>query len=160
MAQFQFNVAEAPEAQAPRTFGPLPEGAYEMVITRSDIKATKAGSGHYIELEMQVTSGEHSGRRIWERLNIDNPNKTAEDIAKQALASLISALGLSDMQDTEQLHDKPFQAFVEIDRKEPTRNRIVGYGSTGPAKPFPAAKPAAPAAPAAPAKPAAKPWQR
>lgn len=156
MPQFNFNAA-AVEPQQPRQYGPLPAGEYEMMVVKSDVKPTKAGTGHYLELEMHVVSGEHSGRRLWERLNIDNPNKQAEDIAKQALAGLCGALGITDMTETEQLHDQVFTAFVEIDRKEPDRNRIVGYGSIAQA-PAPVAKPAArPAAPA-PGAPAKKPW--
>lgn len=157
MAQFQFNANEVPEV-APRSFGPLPAGSYDMVITKSDIKPTKAGTGHYIELEMQVVDGEHSGRRLWERLNIDNPNKQAEDIAKAALGALCQAIGVIDMEDTDQLHDTPFVAHVEIDRKEPDRNRIVGYSAANGA-PAPAVK-AAPTAPAKSAKSASMPWQK
>lgn len=157
MPSFNFNAA-AVEPMAPRTYGPLPEGEYEMMVVKSDVKPTKAGNGHYIELEMHVISGEQSGRRVWERLNVDNPNKDAENIAKAALAALCVAIGLEDMTETEQLHDQPFIAKLEIDRKDPERNRIVGYESVvGQAK-APAAKPAPAARPAAPAAGAKKPW--
>jgi hypothetical protein len=122
------------------------------------VKPTKAGTGEYLELEMQVVSGEHSGRRHWERLNVSNPNKQAEDIAKAALASLCLAVNVTDIEDTADLHDIPFIARVEIDRKEPDRNRIVGYSSAE-AAPAPAAKPAPAARPAAPAATGGKkPW--
>lgn len=156
MANFNFN-ANTVEPMAPRSYDPMPNGDYEMIITKSDVKPTKAGTGHYLELEMQVISGEHSGRRHWERLNIDNPNKQSEDIAKGALAALCLAVGVDDMTDTEQLHDIPFTAKVEINRKEPDRNRITGYASAGGEAPAaalaPAAKPAAPAA-------TKKPWEK
>ena len=163
MATFNFN-ANSVEPMQPRTYGPLPAGDYEMIIVKSDVKPTKAGTGHYLELEMQVVSGESSGRRHWERLNVDNPNKQAEEIAKEALAALCFAVGVTDVEDTVQLHDIPFVAHMEIDRKEPDRNRITGYATAGaaavaatPAK-APAARPAAPA-PAA-AAPARKPWEK
>lgn len=157
MATFNFNAAGI-EPMQPRSFGPLPAGDYEMIITKSDVKPTKAGTGHYLELEMQVVAGEHSGRRHWERLNVDNLNKTAEEIAKQALAALCFAVNVPDMTDTAQLHDIVFTAHVEIDRKEPDRNRITGYATAGAAKPAaPAPRPAAPAAAAAPGR---KPWEK
>lgn len=158
MANFNFN-ASTVEPMQPRSYGPLPAGDYEMIIVKSDVKPTKAGNGHYLELEMQVLSGEHSGRRHWERLNVDNPNKTAQDIAEAALASLCFAVGVTDVNDTTQLHDIPFIAHIEIDRKEPDRNKIMGYVNAGaaavaavPAK-APAAKPAA-------AAPSRKPWEK
>ena len=158
MATFNFNAAGV-EPMQPRSFGPLPAGDYEMIVVKSDVKPTKAGTGHYLELEMQVVSGEHSGRRHWERLNVDNPNKTAQDIAEAALASLCFAVGVSNMDDTVQLHDIPFVAHVEIDRKEPDRNKIMGYATAGAAKPAASAPAARPAAPAA-AAPARKPWEK
>lgn len=154
MPSFSFNAA-AIEPQAPRQFSPLPAGLYEMIVVKSDIKPTKAGTGHYLELEMQVVEGEHSGRRHWERLNVDNPNKQAEDIAKAALSALCKAIDMSDITDTEELHDRPFVAHVEIDRKEPDRNRITFYSAVASAAP--AARPAASPKPAA-AGAAKRPW--
>lgn len=153
MALFNFNAASV-EPMPSRSFEPLPKGDYEMMIVKSDVKPTQAGTGHYIELEMHVLGGEHSGRRIWERLNVDNPNKTAQDIASAALASLCYAVGVQDMTETEQLHDIPFVAHIEIDKKDPTRNRVMGYASTS----SPAPKAAAPVARPAAAAPAKKPW--
>lgn len=153
MAQFNFNAASV-EPMPSRSFEPLPKGDYEMMIVKSDVKPTQAGTGHYIELEMHVLAGEHSGRRIWERLNVDNPNKTAQDIASAALASLCYAVGVQDMTETEQLHDIPFVAHIEIDKKDPTRNRVMGYAGLS----APAPKAAAPAARPAAAAPAKKPW--
>lgn len=153
MALFNFNAASV-EPMPSRSFEPLPKGDYEMMIVKSDVKPTQAGTGHYIELEMHVLGGEHSGRRIWERLNVDNPNKTAQDIASAALASLCYAVGVQDMTETEQLHDIPFVAHIEIDKKDPTRNRVMGYAGIS----APAPKAAAPAARPAAAAPAKKPW--
>lgn len=152
MAQFSFNAASAPQPSSPQR-GPLPPGSYEVIIAQSDIKATKAGTGEYIELEMQIVDGEYQGRRIWERLNVNNPNKTAEDIAKAALGALCMAVGVDDLTDTEQLHDIPFIIGVEVDRKDPTRNRVMSYGQAA----APAPKPA-PVKPTAPA--GARPWAR
>lgn len=159
MAQFSFNTNDAPEMSAPAR-GPLPAGDYEMIITRSDIKATKAGTGEYIELEMQVLEGAYSGRRHWERFNVSNPNKQAEDIAKAQLGALCAALGLAEIEDTEDMHDTPFVASLEIDRKDPERNRIIGYKPAGAAAPKAAAKPAAPSRPAPAVAAGARPWAR
>ena len=152
MARFTFNSNDAPAMSAPSR-GPLPPGIYEAIITKSDIKDTKAGTGQYIELEMQVIDGEHSGRRIWERLNVSNPNKQAEDIAKASLGAICVATGKLDMEDTEELHDIPFLVSLEIDRKDPERNRVMGYSAAQVASaPAPAAKPAAAGG--------ARPWAR
>jgi hypothetical protein len=41
---------------------------------------------------------------------VSNPNKTAEDIAKAALGNLCLAIGLDNVTDTDQLHDRMFVA--------------------------------------------------
>jgi len=158
MAKFNFNTSSVNFSEpAPRNFEPLPKGEYEAMVMDSIIKSTKAGDGQFIELTIQIISGDHSGRRIWERLNISNPNKQAEEIAKESLGKLCLAVGVPDMEDTEQLHDIPFMLELDIDKKDPTRNKIWGYHSIDAT---PKGKPAAPAKPAATAAPAksARPW--
>jgi hypothetical protein len=140
------------EPQIKSSFEPLPPGDYQAIISDSAIKATKAGTGEYIELTMQITDGKHSGRRIWERLNISNPNKVAEEIARSQLNGLRAALGIAKLESTEQLHDTPFVLSLDIDRKEPTRNRVMGYSSAKTARHTPRLATAE--------APAGKPWER
>ena len=156
MPQFSFDPTSAPVSQ-PKAFEPLPRGSYNAIIIESDIKQTKAGTGEYIELVIQVVDGIHAGRRLWERLNVSNPNKQAEDIAKSSLAELCAAVNVTKLTDTEQLHDRPFQVHVDIDRKDPTRNRVVGYGSAN-LTPPPAKSAAAPVR--ATGTTSARPWAK
>ena len=140
------------EPQVKSSFEPLPPGDYQAIISDSALKTTKAGTGEYIELTMQITDGQYSGRRIWERLNVSNPNKTAEEIARGQLNAIRGALGIAKLESTEQLHDKPFVLSLDLDRKEPTRNRVMGYSAANTARhtPRPATAEAA----------AGKPWER
>jgi len=128
MPQFNFDAATHVAAPAPER-APLPKGMYEVAVISSDLKTTQAGTGQYIELTLQVIDGPHGGRRIWDRLNVSNPNKTAEDIAKRQLQMLCLAAGVTNLTDTEQLHDRPVLAELDLDRKDPTRNRVMGYAS-------------------------------
>ena len=56
---------------------PIPAGKYQAVITESEMKPTKAGNGHYLQLAFQIIEGEYRNRFVWARLNLDNPNATA-----------------------------------------------------------------------------------
>lgn len=157
MALLNFKASDIAVEDRPNTYTPIPPGEYEVIITRSDTKPTKTGDGSYLELEMQIVSGDLSGRRYWERLNLDNPSQQTVTIAQQQLARLCAALGMDEVTDSEQLHDKPVIAIFAISKKDPTRNSIYGYRAisgppVSPAK-LAAAKPAA-----AQAKPAARPW--
>ena len=139
-----------------RSYDALPEGEYEMIVTKSDTKPTKAGNGHYLELEMQIIAGQFSGRRHWERLNLDNPSQQTVKIAQEQLARLCMAMGLDEIQDSEELHDRAFIATLGIDKKDATRNMVWDYKPAEGAAPAPATA-AKPAAAAAPAK-SARPW--
>lgn len=145
MAQLNFKASSIEISERPSgAYGPLPAGEYEMIITRSATKPTKAGNGSYLELEMQVVSGPASGRRHWERLNLDNPSHQTVKIAQEQLAKLCVALGLDEVNDSDELHDISFIAEIGIDKKDDQRNVIWGYAPAMKAAPKPAAKPAAP----------------
>ena len=142
MAQLNFKASNIQITERPgAAFGPLPAGEYEMVIVRSETRPTRAGNGHFLELEMQVISGPASGRRHWERMNLDNVNAQAVKIAQEQLAKLCVALGLDEVNDSEELHDKPFIAEIGIDKKDESKNVIWRFSPA--LKSAPAAKPAA-----------------
>lgn len=160
MAQLNFKASAIQIEERTNSYDPLPAGEYEMMIVASENRATKAGTGHYLKLEMHVIGGQYSGRRHWENLNLDNPNPQTVKIAQEQLAKLCMALGIDELNDSEDLHDRAFVAEIGIDKKDPTRNVIWGYKSIANDLVKPAAKPAAPARPAAAAASAksARPW--
>ena len=123
---FDVSTYEAPKRTS---FEPLPPGDYNTMITDSQMKATKAGNGEYLELTMQIIDGAHSGRRIWERLNVVNASKVAEEIARSQLNGIKAACNIEKLESSEQLHDVPFVLSLDIDRREPTRNKVMGYTS-------------------------------
>jgi hypothetical protein len=158
MATLNFQASSVQfEERAPRSYGPLPPGDYEMMITASANKPTKSGNGEYLELEMQVISGEHSGRRYWERLNLNNPSQQTVKIAQEQLARLLIAMHLDRIEDTREMHDIPFIAEVGLDKKDDSKNVIWNYRAAVDAPAAKAAAPAKAAPAAAPAK-SARPW--
>lgn len=172
LAQLNFNARNvAPEA--PRA--PIPAGVYLMVITESDVVATKAG-GEMVKLTHQVVDGPCKGRLVWGNINIKNPSAEAERIGQAQLSALCHAVGVLDLNESAMLHGIPVRVRVSIRPAGPDRsgvhreeqNEVKGYeaatsGATMQAQPQPsqaAATPAwgAPAAPAAtPVQPAAAP---
>lgn len=154
MPAIDFDVT-AYEAQPVRSsWEPLPPGDYTACVTSTELKPTKAGNGEYIELTIEIMDGDYSGRKIWERLNVNNPSEQTMQIARSQLNQLATALNQLPLKDTDQLLEIPFTLTLDIDRKDNTRNRVMGYSAASSA-PRVAAKPA----PAA-ASPAKKPWER
>lgn len=123
------------------TFDPVPAGKYTAVITASDMKPTKKGTGQYLELTFQIIEGEHKGRNLWARLNLDNPDATAVKIARAELSAICRAVGVLAPQDSVELHNLPLTVKVGVknrdDTGEPT-NVIKGYEKKGVAAPRPA----------------------
>lgn len=109
MVALNFNAAQVKPNAALEA---IPSGNYPVIITRTEEKPTKSGSGSYIEIEMTVQGGEFAGRKVFDRLNIRNPNQTAVDIAYATLSAICHVTGVIQMQDTQQLHGRPFQAVV------------------------------------------------
>ena len=94
------------------------------------MKAAKTGNGEYLEITFQIIEGNHTGRKIWNCLNIKNKSEIASKIARQQLASICKAIGLMNPQDTSELLDKPIVITVRLDKQDATRNKITAYASS------------------------------
>lgn len=74
----------------------FPAGLYPAIMVTASKKATKDGTGGFIECVYQFIDGDVSGKKFTSRLNLWNANQQTVDIAKRELKSLRAALGLSD----------------------------------------------------------------
>jgi hypothetical protein len=152
MSTLNFNAHEVDPATA---FEPIPTGKYIAVITESGMKPTKTGNGHFLELTLEVVEGEYKGRKVWARLNLDNPNQTAVKIAQSELSAICRSVNVMQPQDSVELHNLPMEITVKCRKREDTdeiTNEIKGYAERGSS--------ANPSAPAEQAKTSAAPWQR
>lgn len=114
MAEFleTFDPTTVPEDD--RNFDPVPAGDYQMQVIESEIKPTKSGDGQMLVLTLEIIAGPCANRRIWDWLNIRNPNADAQRIAQRALADLCLATGVAALKDSEELHFKPFTGRVAV----------------------------------------------
>lgn len=125
------------EPTAPRTL--LSPGKYPVQIVQSEMKDTSTGNGQMLALEMDVIDGPDRGRKLWENLNLVNPNQQAVEIANRTLSAICHATGMMQIQDSEELHFKTMIATVAVqvdsrDRALPAndparrlQNKITGY---------------------------------
>jgi len=91
----------------------VPQGDYVVAITEAFMKATSAGTGHFLQVEMQITEGEMKGASITDRFNLDNPNAKAVEIAKAQLKAVTEAIGhVGVLEDSDDLIGKPFKVRV------------------------------------------------
>lgn len=139
-------------------FDVIPAGEYQVIITQSEQKPTKDGSGQYLELRMEIQSGEYQGRLLFDRLNLTNPNPKAVEIAQRVLAQICHATGIIKLQNSEQLHNIPIIAMVKVRPAQgnyDASNEVKGYKAIAGG----GAQQPVQAAPRAPAK-AAAPWAK
>ena len=111
-------------------FEPIPDGNYLAVITDSEMKPTKSGRGHYLELTFQVVNGPYANRLLWSRLNLDNPSEQAVQIAQGELSAICHAVGIMQPGDSTELHNLQLLVTVKRKRREDTGevvNEIRGY---------------------------------
>lgn len=111
-------------------FDPIPAGKYLAVITESVMKATKAGTGEYLELTFEVIEGPYKGRKLWDRLTLKHPNELTVQIARGMLSSLCRAVSVMKPNDSLELHSLPLVLSVSMKNREDTgepTNVIKGY---------------------------------
>lgn len=121
---------DASQVEPTTTFDPIPAGKYLAMITASEMKPNKAGTGSYLELVFTILEGEHKGRQLWERLNLDNPNELAVKIARAELSAICRATGVLTPRDSCELHGVPLTVRVTCKRRRDTDevvNVIKGY---------------------------------
>ncbi|CAK0774724.1 hypothetical protein WCLP8_510004 [uncultured Gammaproteobacteria bacterium] len=114
-----------------------------------------------------MLEGEHTGKKLFDRLNLVNNSPSTVEFAQRTLSAICRAAGRMQVQDSEELHLVPMTADVKV---QPPKN---GYGESnsirylplerGAPATSPAARPAAPvqaAKPSPQARPATAPWRR
>jgi hypothetical protein len=147
----------------------LPAGWYTAQVTESEIRPVNTGNGEALKLTIEILSDGYRGRRVWSYLNIKNSNPDTERWARQDLKELCASIGLARVENSQELHNKPFSVKLKISpdktgRYDPS-NTVAGFkavgGSSVHGQAMAARAPQAPAnAPAAAAGTSAPPWAK
>lgn len=145
MAQLggQFNANEQKEMT---NFEPLPAGEYVARIVESEMKPTSSGTGHYLQLVFQIMSPGYDTRKVFNNLNLDNPNPKAVDIANRELGAICKAVGKPVIQDSVELHGLPMTIKLKVSpatEKYAASNSITAYSAANGAAPMSTAPAAA-----------------
>jgi len=123
-----FNAAEVEPSVG---FDAIPAGKYQAVITDSEMKPNRAGTGEYLQIEFEIIDGDYRGRKVWARLNLENPNSEAVRIARADLSAICHAVGVLQPRDSVELHNLPLTITVKC-RKTPDGeivNEVKGYAA-------------------------------
>jgi len=127
-------------ASAYNVYEPIPAGQYPAIIVQSEMRMNKAGTGEYLLLVFELIEGEHAGKRVSTRLNLKHPNPRAVEIASSKLASIMRAVGVTNPQDTSELHDTPLLIQVVVEQGQNGQdsfNEVVAFRRFVKAQPKP-----------------------
>jgi hypothetical protein len=122
-----YNEADLPGEDS---FEPVPTGWYDAVIKEADIKDAKSG-GKYINIQFVIEGPSHQGRVVFDMINFINKNPQTVEIAHKQLGSLIRAIGLVRVEDTNELVGG--DCSIKVGLTKPTdefpdpRNEVKGY---------------------------------
>jgi len=114
----------------PNDFGVIPAGDYEACIVNSEMKATKDGTGQYLNLEIQIVGGQYQNRKLFEKLNLVNKNDQAVTIAKGTLSAICRAVNVLTPNDSSELHNKTFRISLTTKKSDYSgemENRIKSF---------------------------------
>ncbi len=153
MSTLNFN---ANEVEPSVGFDAIPAGKYQAVITDSEMKDTKSGTGKYLQLEFEVIEGDYKSRKLWARLNLENANLEAVRMARADLSAICRAVNVIQPRDSVELHNLPLTITVRCRKNQDDEivNEIRGFA------PKAALSGATQTTPAAQPTNAAPPWAR
>ena len=115
---------DAYEVEPAKKLDVITPGKYLAVITESEMKPNRTGTGEYLQLTFQIIEGPFRGRVLWTRLNLRHPNATAVQIARAQLSAICRAVGVLTPQDSAELHNLPLVIDVRC-RKRPDTGQLV-----------------------------------
>ena len=125
------DVFNAKDSEKMSGFEPVPPQWVIAHVTKSEIKTTASKTGKFINLQWKITAPEAiKGRVFFGLLNIVNQNPIAVEIAQKELASICEAMGIDELEDTDELHDIDVGVKLKVkpgDANWPPKNEAQSY---------------------------------
>lgn len=107
----------------------IPNGIYKMQVKEAEVCTSKNGSGQYIKMTWEIVEGTYAKRIIFQNINIRNTSANAEKIGRGQLARVLTSMGITVCNNTDQLLYKPVMGKigVEVDKtgQYEDRNKVI-----------------------------------
>ena len=107
--------------------GLIPVGEYRAVVVKAPLTNTKAGTGNYLKMDIQIISGPHKNQHVFHNLTMNNRNPKAVAMGRKDLTALCSSIGIKieELQDTSELLNKPLRIKLGHELNEEYGDREV-----------------------------------
>ncbi len=153
---------DATNVQPAAALDPIPSGWYNCIMIGSEMKPTEKPGGMYLETTNEVIDGAYKGRKVFDRLNLQNSNPVAVEIAYKQLSAICHAVGVIQVANSQQLHNRPMQVKVSLRAAGVNQSNGTAYDANNEVKGYKAIEaagaPVAPVAPPVPPVAAAPAW--
>ena len=98
-----------------KTFRVIPKGDYPMQIVKSERKTAATGNGDYLNLHIEVITGDYKGSMVFPKLNLWHVKDSTVQMANEELATICRAVGAPpNPRNSEVLHRIPFIGSVDV----------------------------------------------
>lgn len=114
-------------------YAELPNGIYKLEIETSEIKETSNGNGTVLKVtNVVVEPEEYKGHKLFNNYNLENESAQAQEIGQKQFAALCRAIGVAEVEDSEELHFRAYTAKIALGRPSkdgqyPARAEIKRY---------------------------------
>ena len=92
----------------------VPKGWYNVMMTESERKPTQDGSSQYLRTVFTIVDGQFKGMKIYNNFNDQHANPQTREIAARQISALMHAIGVMQITDTSQLHNRPLKVKVKV----------------------------------------------
>jgi len=112
------------------SYEPVPTGWHTVVIDEAEYVESKSTQGAFmLRLRMTILSEPCKDRKLFDRLNLENPSEKAVEIAVENLGKIGMCLGIEEISDTDQLLEGILQVKVGHETyQDSVQERIRDYG--------------------------------
>jgi len=141
---FKAEQVEQPKPVQKKTFTPIPKGWYKATVKSVEPRNNKNGNGSHLLVVWEVISGEHQGRKLFDRFTLESvkrnnqgeivPNEQAVQIGHRRLSEMSWALCHPQWDDTDELLGRQCKVlvFVRISEKYGDSNDVKAYEAIAP----------------------------
>lgn len=127
MSFFRNNNVIADPSKAAKTYTPLPEGDYDLLIEKAEEKNSK-NNDPMLSLKFKVDSGEYAGRFLFETVMLDHSNPVVVEMGQRKLHGIMLLTGVTAPKDASDFVGKTLTAKVKVVKDKGTsemQNEIV-----------------------------------
>lgn len=92
----------------------VPKGWYNVIMVESERKPTQDGSSNYLRTVYDIVDGQYKGMKLYNNFNDQHANPVTREIAAKQFSALMHAVGVMQITDTSQLHNRPMKVKVKL----------------------------------------------